>query len=324
MRRTPPVLSVLVLSAALVLSGCSDSSSDSSPDAPATVMPQSGVEVDCAALTIDADSESLPTVTGDAGALPTVEWSGKDTPANLTVKTLEEGEGAAVGQGDVVVAHYAGWEWGSSQPFDSSYSRGESIPFGLGSVIAGWTCGLVGHKVGERVLMSIPPELGYGQNTGSPGPQGTLVFVVEIIDDVSSQDLDSVIKGASWSGAEQTLTDRGVVLTGELGQEPTITVTSGAPEPTQVEIIEVARGTGEPIAADSQVVANLAVTTWDNSATHSTWQSNFLEVIPMASSPALSDLVGVPVGSRVVILLPGNPTAGTKSEAYVLDVGASL
>ena len=94
-------------------------------------------------------------------------------------------------------------------------------------------------------------------------------------------------------------------------------------EPTQVEIIEVARGTGEPIAADSQVVANLAVTTWDNSATHSTWQSNFLEVIPMASSPALSDLVGVPVGSRVVILLPGNPAAGTKSEAYVLDVGAS-
>ena len=55
----------------------------------------------------------------------------------------------------------------------------------VGMVIGGWDRGLVGQRVGSRVLLSIPPDLGYGQR-GVPqaGIKGgdTLVFVVDIID----------------------------------------------------------------------------------------------------------------------------------------------
>ena len=51
-------------------------------------------------------------------------------------------------------------------------------------VIRGWDDGLVGQRVGSRVLLSIPSELGYGER-GVPqaGIKGgdTLVFVTEIL-----------------------------------------------------------------------------------------------------------------------------------------------
>jgi peptidylprolyl isomerase len=70
--------------------------------------------------------------------------------------------------------------------FDNSYDRGSSIsfPIGVGAVIGGWDDGLVGQQVGSRVLLSIPPHLGYGPR-GMPaaGIRGadTLVFVVDIL-----------------------------------------------------------------------------------------------------------------------------------------------
>ena len=71
--------------------------------------------------------------------------------------------------------------------FDNSYDRGQplSFPIGVGMVISGWDQGLVGQRVGSRVLLSIPPEFGYGSR-GVPqagiGGEDTLVFVVDIID----------------------------------------------------------------------------------------------------------------------------------------------
>jgi len=51
-------------------------------------------------------------------------------------------------------------------------------------VIGGWDDGLVGKAIGSRVLLSIPPEHGYGPR-GVPqagiGGQDTLVFVVDIV-----------------------------------------------------------------------------------------------------------------------------------------------
>jgi peptidylprolyl isomerase len=51
-------------------------------------------------------------------------------------------------------------------------------------VIPGWSDGLLGKKVGSRVLLSIPPAEGYGkQGSSQAGIKGTdtLVFVVDIL-----------------------------------------------------------------------------------------------------------------------------------------------
>ena len=97
---------------------------------------------------------------------------------------LSRGEGELVESGDDIEVNYYGQVWGGRM-FDNSYDRGSSIsfPIGVGSVIGGWDEGLVGQQVGSRVLLSIPPHLGYGDR-GMPqagiGGTDTLVFVVDI------------------------------------------------------------------------------------------------------------------------------------------------
>ena len=69
--------------------------------------------------------------------------------------------------------------------FDSSWTRKSPATFaiGTGNVIPGWDKGLVGKKVGSRVLLVVPPADGYGaQGQGQIPANATLVFVVDILD----------------------------------------------------------------------------------------------------------------------------------------------
>ena len=128
----------------------------------------------------------LPEATGTFGHKPTLTFPATPAPAGLVVHVLSRGSGNVVEAGDDLVVNYLGQTWGG-HVFDNSYDRGSSInfPIGVGSVIAGWDEGLVGQQIGSRVLLSIPPHLGYGER-GMPqaGIKGTdtLVFVVDIVD----------------------------------------------------------------------------------------------------------------------------------------------
>lgn len=125
------------------------------------------------------------TVTGDFGRKPTLEFTGSGPSEDLLVEVLHEGEGPEVEPGDQIQCHYLGQVWGGDV-FDNSYDRGQALAFqiGVGMVIRGWDDGLVGQKVGSRVLLSIPSEYGYGDR-GVPqagiGGGDTLVFVTDIL-----------------------------------------------------------------------------------------------------------------------------------------------
>lgn len=129
---------------------------------------------------------ALPQVSGTFGEKPTLTFPDEPAPAELEVLVLERGTGDLVEAGADLEVHYLGQTW-AGHVFDNSYDRGSSIsfPIGVGSVIAGWDEALVGQVIGSRVLVSIPPHLGYGDR-GVPqaGIRGddTLVFVVDIVD----------------------------------------------------------------------------------------------------------------------------------------------
>ncbi|MDX6326156.1 MAG: hypothetical protein QOK15_2510, partial [Nocardioidaceae bacterium] len=117
------------------------------------------------------------TVTPPADAPKVVEKDGKVTgldfspapkqpPAKLEVIPLIKGNGPAVKSGDTMIANYLGTKWGNGDtPFDSSYERGQPTSFTLtnGGLIDGWVKGLAGVKVGSRVMLVVPPKLGYGK-----------------------------------------------------------------------------------------------------------------------------------------------------------------
>ena len=96
------------------------------------------------------------------------------------------GPGTAVAKGDLLVVQYVGKLWRTGKTFDASWLRGAPVGFtiGVGQVIPGWDTGLVGKKVGSRVLLVLPPKDGYGSagNTQA-GIKGTdtLVFVVDLL-----------------------------------------------------------------------------------------------------------------------------------------------
>ncbi len=131
-------------------------------------------------------STQLPSATGGFGEKPVITFPTPQAPAGLQVEVLVEGDGPEIAAGDNIVVHYLGQSWGGSV-FDNSYDRGATIdfPIGIGAVIGGWDQGLPGKKLGSRILLSIPPELGYGQR-GIPqaGIAGgaTLVFVIDLVD----------------------------------------------------------------------------------------------------------------------------------------------
>ena len=107
------------------------------------------------------------------------------TPSGLKYVVVEEGNGDATPtKGTTVTAHYTG-KLLDGQKFDSSYDRKEPIkfPVGNGRVIKGWDEAFLGMKKGEKRILIIPPELGYGTSGRGPiPPNAVMVFDVELVD----------------------------------------------------------------------------------------------------------------------------------------------
>jgi peptidylprolyl isomerase len=145
---------LVVSSAAIGSAGCSSSSNPDSIDA---------IEVTW--------NDNKPTIGVPTGF----------TTTTLQVKVLEQGDGTEVKATDSIEANYVG-VFTDGVIFDSSYERGAPATFPLNGVIQGWREGLSGLKTGSKVLLAIPPDLGYGSEDYNTIPgNSVLIFVVEII-----------------------------------------------------------------------------------------------------------------------------------------------
>lgn len=105
------------------------------------------------------------------------------TVTALQKDILVSGTGDEVKETDSINASYFGWS-SDGKIFDSSKKIGaddEPVTFPLSGVIAGWTQGLTGQRVGSTIKLTIPADLAYGASgTGSIAPNSPLVFIVTI------------------------------------------------------------------------------------------------------------------------------------------------
>lgn len=125
-------------------------------------------------------------------------------PSGLKYSVLRKGDGVTKPKtGDVVRMHYTGWLTNGTV-FDSSVTRKEPFLFelGRGRVIKGWDEGVALMSKGEKLKLTIPPEIAYGaQAKGKIPANSTLVFEVELLDVVwSFAQLDPSTKKTTPTG----------------------------------------------------------------------------------------------------------------------------
>lgn len=106
------------------------------------------------------------------------------TSSGLKYKIIQKGTGVQPKQGDKVSVHYVGTLLDGTK-FDSSRDRGQPFSFGIGTgqVIRGWDEGIALLHVGDKAILTIPPDLGYGaQAAGTIPANSTLIFEVELME----------------------------------------------------------------------------------------------------------------------------------------------
>lgn len=310
MKKTLPTV-VLGVVLAWTLAACTSPVGTTSPS-PGTGSPAPG---DGAAAMVDRDPQGLLPTIADTDGIPTLTAVTADPPAVITVKTLQDGAGATVGPDDFLTVNYAGFLWSDGSQFDSSFDAGESVSFPLADMMDGWRYGLAGTTVGDRVLLVVPPEHGYGdlEDEVIP-PNSTLVFVVDILN--ATTVTTAALADATPTGAALP---EGLTISGELGQEPTLTFAADAPAPTEAQTIVIAQGSGPVITETDTLLYHVAGAYWGEESS-STWGDSFEQ----EADGGGEDTIGQPVGSRLLLLYPADEESGIAAEVVVLDLLAVI
>src|SRR5215470_2052422 len=289
-------------------------------------------------------------VTGPEGKAPTVHIPAQKPGSALVTKTLVNGHGPKLTAGDSYLANFDVFVWHgktskllfsswpsnqSPAPAPARVSTPEVLPVTMG--LTGLQKALTGERIGSRVLAVLPPKYGYGTQGNSQigvKPTDTLVWVVDL--------LHAFGPNASASG--QNVSNGGgslPTISAGPGGVPQISVPKTAP-PSKLVVKTLIKGTGAAVKAKQSIVVRYAASIW---RTGKLFNSNW----PSASQPTLppsvftlgqlipawnTGLVGVPVGSRVMLVVPpaegygktGNSQAGIKGTdtlVFVLDILAT-
>jgi peptidylprolyl isomerase len=129
-------------------------------------------------LLMKPDAKTLMDGTSPAADDPGLKPVGSE---GLMIRDEKEGTGPAVTPGASVEVFYTGWLTNGTV-FDSAAQRGESISFSLDGVVAGWSQGIPGMKVGGVRKLVVPAALGYGaKGKGSVPPNATMIFEVQLV-----------------------------------------------------------------------------------------------------------------------------------------------
>ncbi len=322
------VLGALAAALALTLTACSPSTASSPEPTPAasetatpaptpteTATPTPAPVID----TIDGVS-----VDGAFGEVPALSFEPNFSIDQTRQRTIIEGDAAnpAITEASIVENNYAGYNARTGEKFDSSFDKGQAALMTLDRLVPGFSKSLLGHRAGDRVLMVIPGSEAYDSQNGSPdvgiAVGDTLIFVVDII----------AVSVDTATGTPQS-PSLPVTLGADADGYPTVAIPAGAAQPTQRTVATVIQGTQRGVAATDYLMVFYRSYSWRTGAL-------IEDKYAAPDSGALSDLipdwkeglVGVPIGSRVVIVAPdafpdGQATPAVEageSVVFVIDI----
>ena len=298
-----------------------------------------------AALAGCGSSASTPTntnagvkISGTANQAPAVTIPASKPGASLVTKTLAAGSGPVIAPTDSILANFEVYIWrGTTHKllFSSYKSTPEVLPVKIG--LTGLQKALSTAKVGSRVMAVLPPKYGYGSLGNSQigvKPTDTLVWVVDVLKAFSPTE----------AATGQHVTDGGGALpkiSTATGASPQIAIPKSAP-PSKLVVKTLIKGTGAPVKANEAIVVRYVGSIW---RTGKVFNDNWPSLQQPTTPPNVfqlgqlipawnTGLVGVPVGSRVMLVVPpaqgygknGQASAGIKPTdtlVFVVDILAT-
>lgn len=281
-----------------------------------------------AACSSSSSDPALPKVTGAYGSDPQIAMPDTDPPDSLIVKTLVQGSGPVVGAGDLALVYVEGKVWaGDREVFDSYTDRQpQSVPLATGGVLPAWK-DLAGQHVGSRVLMVVPPGDGFGSKGDAQlnvAAGDTLVFVFDVLSTVPE---NAAAHGAAVAYNPGSTLPKVTDTTGSGG--PKITIPAKTQPPKKLVSDVLIKGKGAPLTSGQTVVVQYTGVVWRSGQVFdSSYQTKTPDTFVLGASQVIpgweQGLGGVPVGSRVLLVVPPSLAYGNQAEPPYIENNDTL
>lgn len=300
----------LALALGLTLAACSGSAKDSPSTSPSATPAAAADAADQAAV-------AAIKVEGKPGAEPKVTFpSSPFNVSSVIVKVVTPGTGATLEDGQQLAIKSVVVSGADGSVAASTYTTKPDYVM-LTSDLGDLDKDLLGQKVGTRFVMTVPP-----QSADSPT---TYVRVGEVT--------AAVTLPTRASGTAVTPVAGLPTVTLDKDGKPTLTPATGA-KPTALVAQPLITGTGAPVKADDTLTVNYELALWDGTKVQSTWDDGKTAQFPLSSVIAgwKEGLVGKPVGSQVLLVVPPAKGYGAKASStipanstlvYVVDILAA-
>ncbi|MCO1578679.1 FKBP-type peptidyl-prolyl cis-trans isomerase [Crossiella sp. SN42] len=268
-----------------------------------------------------------PFVAGAFGHEPVLEIPSAVTPsATLDVRTAIPGRGPAAMKGEILFAHYLLKVWRNNKLVEHSYGGTApfDVPLGVGKLIKGWDQGLLGVRAGSRVVLTVPPDWGYGPRGGIPEAgilkDDTLVFVVDVYGTYQSAASAVGKPGRPYDTRRLPSVER------VDGRQPAITIPAAQP-PRWPESRTLVEGRGPRVWPGQTAIVQHTTVAWrTGEVVDSSWRKGKPAAFTLRPGKTpdglIAGLSGVRAGSRVLLVVP--PAQGqTDTLVHVVDVLAA-
>lgn len=272
------------------------------------------------------------TISGDVGKKLTVKWDGEIGVDKLESKTLVEGKGTEIKDGDIVMAHLWIGNGFTEKEAYSTYTEKTPQKLTVGKDLAkGIKAAIEGHTLGSRVAVAAPPKDAFG-DAGNPqlgiGNQDQVVFIVDLISEVDPPLKEPKGKAVTPPADAPKLLEKAGKPT---GFDFSKAVRPGA----KTRVIPLIKGTGKAVKEGQEITINyLGVSYGEKKAFDESYSkgepASFQLVFPGLIKGWVDGLVGQPIGSRVILVIPWKdaygaagkpPTIGKKADlVFVVDI----
>jgi peptidylprolyl isomerase len=283
-------------------------------------------------------SLSSVTIEGKQGEKPKVTFDGRLDGSKEETETLVKGDGETVADGDTVQANWWIGNGFTEKEAQSTYAEGgapQSVEVSK-DILPFLRETMIGHKVGDRVVLLTSAEKAYGESGNASIGIGNKDSVLAIVDIMGRKETVPPLDGpqgeekkpASWA---PTLVEKDGVITG-------LDFTDAHKPSGKLIATTLVKGDGAKVKAGQTLTVDYLGQVYDAKQPFDESYSGEPAEFPIGVGQVIKGwddrLVGRTVGSRVILEIPpadgypdGNPDAGIKKTDtlfFVVDIlGAS-